>query len=242
MRTIDDASYANPPTSRVGRRLARGKRWFQLDANRLLVTGLLLSATFFAIVLVGSYAPVSVQSFLTNGVSPGVILVELLKTIVSVVVIVLSINQLVLSPGLGPVGDQQDRYEQSMELREKVEEHTGVSPSSPARFLHALMIAIVDQAEQLREATAENSAVRDDASSYADSLVADATAVAALLDDSRFGRFDATSSALRFSISGKVRRLNEIRETHEQTLSPANPRPSTRWRRCSNSSPSLANT
>lgn len=222
MRTIDDAVYGHPPTSRVRRHVVRAKRWFQLDANRWVITSILLSVSFFTIVFVGSFGPVSVQSFLTDGISPGTILVELLKTIVSVVVIVLSINQLVLSPQLGSVGDQQDRYEQTMELRDKVEKQTDrhVSPSSPALFLHVLMAAIITQAEQLQDATAGNSTLHEETSSYAESLLDEATVVAESLADSHFGRFEATSAILRFSISEKVRTLNEIRETHEQTLSP----------------------
>ncbi|WP_227356482.1 hypothetical protein [Haladaptatus salinisoli] len=223
IRTIDDATYGKPPTSGIGRRLTRTKRWVQIDANRWFVTGLLLSLCFLVIVLVGSFGPVSVQSFLTRGIAPGAVLVELLKAIVSVVVIVLSINQLVLSPGLGPVGEQQDRYEQTMELREKIEEHTGVrtSPTSPARFLHVLMESIVHQAERLREVTADsgNRPLREETSTFADSVIDEATSVAALLSNGRFGRFEATSAALRFAISGKVRTLRDIRKRHEQTLS-----------------------
>ncbi|RBI58437.1 hypothetical protein DMJ13_26815 [halophilic archaeon] len=223
MRTIDDAAYGKPPTSRIRRRLTRAKRWIQLDADRWLVTGFLLGLSFLVIVLVGSFGPVPVQSFLTEGISPGAVLVELLKAIVSVVVIVLSINQLVLSPGLGPVGEQQDRYEQTMELREKIEEHTGTrtSPSSPARFLYVLMEAIVHQAEQLREvtATSDNQLLHEQTSMFTESVITEATSVAALLADSRFGRFEVTSAALRFAISGKVRTLRDVRQTHEQTLS-----------------------
>lgn len=120
-------------------------------------------------------------------------------------VIVLSITQLVLSPGLGPVGEQQDRYERTMELRDKVEENTDVrvSSSSSARFLHALMAAIIDQAEQLQDATAGNSPLHDEPSSSAESVIAEATGVAERLADSHFGRFEAISATLRFSISGE---------------------------------------
>ena len=47
MRTIDDAVYGHPPTSRVGRHVVGAKRWFQLDANRWLIAGILLSGSFF---------------------------------------------------------------------------------------------------------------------------------------------------------------------------------------------------
>ncbi|WP_227376247.1 hypothetical protein [Haladaptatus halobius] len=71
IQMIDDATYGKPPVNQIGRRLTRAKRWFQLDANRWVVTGVLLSAIFLVIILVGSFGPVSVQSFLTEGISPG---------------------------------------------------------------------------------------------------------------------------------------------------------------------------
>ena len=221
MRTINDVVYGTPPTSRWGRRITFAQRWFQLDANRWVVTGLLLGLTFVSILAVGLFGPVSVQSFLTEGISPGAVLVELLKTIVSVVVIVLSINQLVLSPGLGPVGNQQDRYEGTMELREQVEAHTGldVSPSSPTEFLEALMEALADQAKTLEASTRHDPTRHADVKPYTESLIAEATSVADLLSESRFGRFESTSHAVRFSISGKVRTLREIRTDHAETLS-----------------------
>ena len=221
MRKIDDATYGAPPESRGKRRLLRARRWFQLDANRLHVAGLLLVASFVVIVLVGEFAPVPVRSFLTNGISPGAVLVELLKTIVSVVVIVLSINQLVLSPGLGPVGDQRERYDQSVELRRRVEAHTGTvaSPSSPALFLGVLVDAIVDQAARLEEVTADvgDPELRAKTGAFADDVTDDGTAVASRLSAGRFGEFEVVSAALRFSITERVRTLQAIRDSHGES-------------------------
>jgi len=84
IRKIDDATYGTLPQNPYLRRLLRVKRWFLPDANRSAVTGLLLGATFGLIVLVGTWGPVSSQAFLTEGISPGSVLLELMKAIVSV--------------------------------------------------------------------------------------------------------------------------------------------------------------
>lgn len=222
IRKVDDATYGPPPENPAKRRHLRAKRWFLLDANRNAIAGVLLGASFVVILLVGAFGPVPARTFLTAGVSPGSILVELLKSIVSVLVIVLSINQLVLSPGLGPVGDQRDRFEQSMELRRQMEDHTGrkVSPSSPATFLGILLDAIADQAEEMAER-----AIRTDEEEgideFVDGVVGEARTVSELLSSSQFGRFDVISAALRFAISEKVRLLREIEEaTDESTPQP----------------------
>lgn len=225
IRKIDDASYGTPPEGPIRRRLFRMKRWFLLDADRNLVAGVLLLASFVTIILVGSAGPVPVRSFLTEGVSPGVALIELLKSIVSVVVIVLSINQLVLSPGLGPVGEQRERFEQSMDLRRKVENHTDVqvSPSSPATFLAVLLGEIIDQAEQIEEtatrADIDDGVVREEVTEFAKTSRVEAEGVRALLSSSRFGQFEVVSAALRFAISEKIRMLRRIRQFHGRSFS-----------------------
>lgn len=225
IRKIDDASYGTPPENPVRRRLFRMKRWFLLDANRNLITGVLLAASFVTILLVGSLGPVPVRSFLTEGVSPGVALIELLKSIVSVVVIVLSINQLVLSPGLGPVGEQQERFEQSMDLRRKVEDHTGVqvSPASPAAFLAVLLDAIIDQAEQIEEIAARtdisDSVVHEEITELTNESRIEAERVRSLLTSSEFGQFEVVSAALRFAMSEKARMLRGIRQSHSTSSS-----------------------
>lgn len=224
IRKIDDATYGPSPENPAKRRLLRVKRWFLLDANRSVVAGVLLGGCFVVILLVGAFGPVPARTFLTAGVSPGSILVELLKSIVSVLVIVLSINQLVLSPGLGPVGDQRERFEQSVELRRQMEDYTGrkVSPNSPAAFLAILLDAIADQAEEITELTMKSGAGTGEEriNEFADGLVDEARTVSRLLSPSQFGRFDVISAALRFAISEKVRTLRELEQATDESTSP----------------------
>ena len=223
LRKIDDTTSGTPPEHPVRRQLLRIKRWFILDVNRNVMAGCLLGGSFVFIVFVGSFGPVSVQSFLTEGISPATALIELMKAIVSVVVIVLSINQLVLSPGLGPVGEQQERFEQSMDLRQKVEAHTGtqVSPVSPATFLVALLDELIDQAEQINEIVSQTGeqAVNPEIMEYTDTVIADATRVRRRLISSRFGKFEVISAALRFAMSEKIRSLRMIKQRIDKSSS-----------------------
>lgn len=216
LRKIDDTTDDTPPEKPVRRQLLRIKRWFILDVERNVVAGCLLGGSFVVIVFVGSFGPVSVQSFLTEGISPATALVELMKAIVSVVVIVLSINQLVLSPGLGPVGEQRERFEQSIDLRQKVEAHTGsqVSPVSPASFLVVILDEIIDQAERIDEVVSRTGeqAVRPEIVEFTDAVIADATLVRRRLASGRFGTFEVISAALRFSMSEKFRSLRVIQQ------------------------------
>ena len=214
---INDASSGAPPRGPF----ERAERWFLLDANRWIVTALLLLGTFVAIVLVGTFGPVPVESFLTEGINPGAALVELLKTIVSVVVIVLSINQLVLSPGLGPAGNQRTRYEDAMDLRKRVEDHTGarVSPSSPARFFRVLAGEMLDRTDQLeRTVEGADGALQREVETYATGVRTEGEYLHRTLGEDRFGAFEVIPTLMRFGISEKVRNLREIRERYDDRL------------------------
>jgi hypothetical protein len=221
-RKIDDATYAPRPEWWGGRMLLRAKRWLVLDADRWLVAACLSVGVFVSVVVAGTFGPTSVESFLTAGVRPGTALVELMKTIVSVVVIVLSINQLVLSPGLGPVGDQRERYGESVDLRRAMESHTGVrvSPSSPARFLAVLLDEIRSQASHLGVAAEDaDPTVRAEIESFVDAVTSEARAAGDELSSAEFGSFAVVSAALRFAITDKVRGLHALRRRHEDAMS-----------------------
>jgi hypothetical protein len=225
VRKIDDATHGRPPTGPVHRRLLPGIRWFVLDANRVLVAGVLLFGFFLVSVLVGAYGPVPVQSFLGEGVSPADVLVELLRVITSVVVIVLSINQLVLSPGLGPVAEQESRFSESVELRERVEEHTGVSvsPTAPSSFLAVILRDVEATCEALGEETSDGhaDAYLERVDDYASTVGAEAATVRSLLEGRHFGQFEVVSAALRFAVSGKVQGIRKLQRQRPESLSPA---------------------
>jgi hypothetical protein len=222
IRKIDDATYGTQPKNRVHRWLLGVKRWVLLDANRWVLTAALLALITLVIVVVGTYGPVSTSSFLTEGTTQGSIFVELMKAIVSVVVIVLSINQIVLSPGLGPVDAQRERFEQSIELRRRVETEVDVdaTPASPAGFLAMLLDEIETKAERLAETTTVtgNRELAAETQEFADTVGREARVVRELLVGCRFGTFEVTSAAVRFAITQKVRSLEAIRRGHEEAL------------------------
>jgi len=209
-----------PDRGPLGEALFDFKRWFLVDANRWLVVGLLALATFGLTVLVGTFGPVSVQRFLAEGISPATALVELLKTIVSVTTIVLSINQLVLSPELGPVSDQRERLEDTMELRRRSEGllDDTVSPLSPGQYLDDLVSALRDRAESLPTDVAGSPDLESDVTAFSRRLVADAENVNEKLRDAKFGDFEAVAAVMDFDTSGKIRRLRRIRKEYSEQL------------------------
>lgn len=194
--------------SRLSPRLAAGKEWLLVRGGRLTIAGLLSLAVFGLTMLVGAHGPSTVEQFLTGGVSPASAFVELMKTIVALVTIVLSINQLVLSPELGSAGDQRSRLEDSMALRQRAEsalDESVVAPSSPAEFLRVVLEAIDERAVDLAAVPASG-----EARAERDALVADVrdevAPLLSTLDEARYGEFEVVPAAVAFDISEKVRR------------------------------------
>jgi len=212
-----------PDRGAVRRALFDLKRWFLLDADRWFVVGLLAGSTFVLTVAVGTFGPVSAQRFLSRGVSPGTALVELLKTIVSVVTIVLSINQLVLSPELGPVSDQRSRLEDTMELRRRSEGllDDTVSPLSPGQYLDDLVSALGERATDLQATVNGTPELEAEVADFAENLADDADGVDDELADAKFGEFEAVAAVMDFDTSGKIRHLRQIRKEYSEQLDDA---------------------
>ncbi|WP_135806098.1 hypothetical protein [Halorussus marinus] len=196
------------------------KRWLLLDANRWTVVGLLTGSVFVLTVLVGTFGPVSAQRFLARGTSPGSVLVELMKTIVSVVTIVLSINQLALSPELGPVGDQRERLADTMELRRDSEDllDRPTSPLAPGQYLDDLVSALREQGVELAASVDGSPELQSELASFARELAAEADGVNDELAEATFGEFEAVAAVMDLDTSGKIERLRRVRIEYDDKL------------------------
>lgn len=206
--------------------LARLLEWLVITGNRWHVT-LLLAGGFFGLTMaVGLYGPVPSSRFIGTGVSPSSALIELLKAIISIVTIILSVNQLVLSPKFGSVSDQREALDDSMELREHAERviDARVSPLSPAAFLHDVLDAIAERADDLSAPPVDamddpaRDALRRDLSAYAAGVRDDAESVRDDLADARFGQFEAVPIAIRFDVSRKIQEARRLRNAHADAL------------------------
>jgi len=209
-----------PDRGVLRRALFNLKRWLLLDANRWLVIGLLAAATFTLTVLVGTFGPVSAQRFLARGSSPATALVELMKTVVSVVTIVLAINELVLSPELGPVSDQRSRLEDTMKLRRQSEGllDATVSPLAPSQYLDDLMSALREHAMELDEIIDGSPELTSEVAEFTQNVTAEADRVNEELADTKFGDFEVVAAVMDFNTSGKIQHLRLIRKEYSEEL------------------------
>jgi hypothetical protein len=199
---------------------SRVKLWLLLEADRWLVTGVLLLVVFGTLLAVGYLSPAA-ESAVRTGDSVDTLFQGFLTATITGVTLVLTLNQLVLSQELGAVDDQRERMEGAMQFRSDVADAVGasVAPSRPAQFLRALVQVAGDRAADLRESVPEGDGeLRDEIGDFTGSLVGNADRVSAGLDDARFGGFDVISSALNFNYSWKIFAGRRIRERYGDEL------------------------
>lgn len=200
---------------------SRLRLWVLLEADRWLVTGVLLVFVFLTLVGVGYLYPAAESAIRTSD-SVDTLFQGLLTATITGVTLVLTLNQLVLSQELGAVTDQRERMAGAMQFRQDVADviQTAVSPSRPAQFLRALVQVSAERAEDLHatvSATADED-LRMEIEDFTDSLIRNADRVSEGLDDARFGEFDVVSSALNFNYSWKIFAARRIYERYSDTL------------------------
>jgi len=132
------------------------------------------------------------------------------------VTLVVSINSLVLSQELWPLGDVRDRMGESTLFRQDVESEAGldVAAASPSAFLVELVAAVETRSEALAEAVAAAEAAGVDTGAvgeYAASLRRHASGVGDDLSGEQFGTFAVLSAALNRNYSRKIHEGQQLR-------------------------------
>ena len=203
---------------------SRVKLWILMEANRWFVAGGTLIAVFVALVVLGVLDPSPLQQYIgPSDDAVDTVFQGFVGAIIMGVTLVVTLNQLVLSQELGPVGDQQSRMEGAMEFRREIEDALDVpaAPPEPASFMKALLDETALRAETLADAVDESrdEDLKEEIRSYVDGLTGNADEVSDTLEDTQFGTFDVLSAILNFNYSWKVFLARKIRHKHADALS-----------------------
>mgnify|MGYP006284931431 CR=1 FL=1 len=198
------------------------KLWLLMEANRWAVAGVLLVGVFVALVVIGVLDPSPLQQSVASSDPNETLFQAFVTAIITGVTLVVTLNQLVLSQELGPVGDQRGRMEGAMEFREDVESVLDgpVSPPKPAASLHALIDDTCPRANDLADAVSDNrdEELRGDIESYVNSLTENANEVSDELDEAQFGSYDLLSAVLDFNYSWKIFVARRLHNEHDDAL------------------------
>nr|WP_049916756.1 hypothetical protein [Halogeometricum pallidum] len=198
----------------------RIKLWLLLDANRWFIAVLPLSVVFVTVILFGVLDPTPLVTAVEAADPIETLFQAFVTATITGVTLVVSINSLVLSQELGPLGDQRERMEGAMAFRSDVEDDLEVpaAPPEPSAFLRALVEAAQNRAEDLREAAGENGDTEAEVSAYVEGLVAHASAVSEELEDEQFGTFDVLFAALDFNYSWKIYEARRLKHEFYDSL------------------------
>ncbi|RZV11754.1 hypothetical protein BDK88_0635 [Natrinema hispanicum] len=218
--TSSDIGTANTMRERAGE--SHLKIWLLLGANRLHVTAVLTLVVFVGFVAAVTLLPKPLTPQLQTGDTIETMFSTMLSAIITGTTLVVTIGQLVLSQENGPLGDQRDRMENSMDFRDFTEELIGSpSPADPSTFLREIVGVAQQRAEDLREQVSGNDAdgLQEDVDEFTDSLVGNSETVRDQLEGASFGTFDVLFAALNYNYGWKIFQVERIANEYEDDLS-----------------------
>ena len=192
--------------------------WLLLNANRWIVTGVLMAFVFVGLLVVSTVSPVSLRGLMGEKEPVQTLFQALVTALITGVTLVVTINQLVLSQELGAVSDQRERLDGAMEFRRDVEEiiDAPIGPPEPASFLQAIVAASSERATDFREAVGDSrdEEFQERVDDFVDNVTTHADTIREDLEDAEFGTYDVLKSALDYNYSWKVFRARRIENTH----------------------------
>lgn len=214
---------SNQPTETMRERVGenRYKLWILMRMDRMVLAGAIASMVFGALLAISFVGPAPMHRVVETADGLWWVFSALITAVITVVALVVTFNQLVLSQELGALGDQRKRMQDAEAFREDVEEwlDVEVSPPEPASFMSAILASIHHHADTIQPADE----IGEELLSYRNEVCEDARTVGDSLENAQFGTFDLVFAALNFNYSWKIyeaKRLMAEREAHlsEQSM------------------------
>ncbi len=199
-------------------RIVPAKEWVLVNGDRTVIAGLIVAFVFvFLTVLhwLGLIAFVNDDSItrLAGGMVAGAF---------SLVTLVVSINQLILSREFSAAGEVRNQLDGVMRFREDVEETTNVpaSPAAPGKLLQLLVAAIDDRAGTLPEAVSDqDDEFRELVQRYANGVEESTDWIDETLQETTFGTFDAVAAAINYDDAWQIYAARHLRNSRADAMS-----------------------
>lgn len=201
---------------------SRLKIWILIDANRALVTGGILVATYLILVVMHIIGPTTLEDlFLSNAL--GTVFGSVIIAVITSVTLVLTVAQLVLSEQLDDLGRHEERMEGEIEFRERIEEmgDVDVTPAQPSRFLQTLVTLTEERAEEIADTIRESGNDEELAEivEYTDGLIEHSQQTKDELGGAEFGSFQVLLPVLNFNYAWKIHTARILRADYADSLS-----------------------
>lgn len=199
----------------------RLRSWLLLTANRAVIAALLTGGLFVVLVVAGAVNTISLRVLIRQGTHVERLFQSFVMSLVTGITLVVTLNQLVLSRELGPLGEQRDRMAGAVDFRQDIEELTGsVAPADPASFMRTFMQLSEARASALETAVAdtENEALRESVTGLTGRLGDHAATISDRLADADFGDFDVIGIILNYDYSWNIYATRRVRSAYADSL------------------------
>lgn len=194
--------------------------WLRLSGDRLVIASV-LTVAFTLCVLTLQYTNLVVVTDTTQMLY---VFQGLVAGNLTLVTIVLSINQLILAREFNSPGELEDRIENAIDYRSDVKEITNNAsvPVTPVDFLTVLLEGTQSNARQFKEAVESGSSDRlaEDADALVADLISETDRLLETLDRVQPGIFSALIATLETNFSHQLSEAFRIRTVYEDDLTP----------------------
>lgn len=194
-------------------------QWVLLDANRMAITGALLTFVFASFLVLGIVWTFEMQNLLTETLTVQTILNTLLSGMILLVSIVVSINSIVLSYDMNSVNNQEDRITGALNFRRQLSELTkpGENPSEPTSFLKVMSRTINERSQRLDDDldgldTGSAAEIKE----YTSSLSAMAETLGTI-EATDGAEFAVLWKGMEFNYGTQMERSRRLKSTHGET-------------------------
>ncbi|MFP9190221.1 hypothetical protein [Natronosalvus vescus] len=215
--SADDVTGGSGSTTSA---LVRVREWVLIDANRLFLALSLSAGAFVLFIALDAFGFIA----FTNDDSVTRLAGGMVAGTFSLVTIVVSINQLILSQEFSSAGRAADRIEEVTTFRSDVADaiDAPIAPGTPSQLLGALTDRIHQRTDSLRghaDDTDENA--RSELERYIDAVEDSIERVDDTLSTAAFGTFDAVSATIEYDAAMQHHGAMYLLAHHESALSPA---------------------
>lgn len=192
-------------------------RWVLLEANRMAVTGALLTFVFVSFLLLGTVWTFEMQILLTETSAVQTILATLLSGMILLVSIVVSINSIVLSHDMSSVTNQEDRVQGASSFRKDLSKlaRPDENPSEPISFLKVMSRTISERAQRLEDDIDEADAhVTEELRDYVSSITETADELGAV-EDTGGAEFAVLWKGMEFRYGTQIEQSRKLKTGYQ---------------------------
>lgn len=206
----------------------RFKRWFLIRGDRRHVALGLLVGVYLAFCLMTLVWPDMTELLRPGNNNLATLFNTFLRGVILLVSIVTSINSLVISQELTPIGNQHEQVVESWDFRERAAEITGedISPAVPGQFLRSIIEAVEDDLQELKSYTqrldetgeSETNEVREEVDGYLDSVREGLERTESVVSDPRYAAINVAMFGSSYDVSDHVNSIRKMRARHKSVF------------------------